>query len=267
MLSSNIKQDDFFLEMSRGNLPGKTYFHASSLVGSINNVEIVVRVEDTVLSAFVFPSNAGESMEIVSSSINDVAVTGSGCRTVNIGYLDIDFLEQTLTVSLNGTTPVALVPINPLKPIARINRMAGMTFGTGNISAGNIDVRKVGTTTSNIYRRIATGDSRAKSSVFTVPANKGFFLQEWHFAASAATAGHFANFKLWTNGEASVFPVLGSFTRSIILGLCQDAHVVDDFPIPLRFLPRSDIYCSVVSDAGGAAVTAITEYYGWFETI
>ena len=130
-----------------------------------------------------------------------------------------------------------------------------------------LPICKVGTTTSNIYRRIAAGDSRAKSSVFTVPANKNFFLQEWHFAAAAATAGHYASFKLWTNGESSAFPVLGSFTRSIILGLCQDAHAVDDFPIPLKFLPRSDIYCTAVSDAGTANVEAQVEYYGWFEVI
>ena len=179
MLSSNIKQDDFFLEIARGNLPGKTYFHASSIVGSVNNVELIVRIEDTTASAFVFPSNLGESMEVVSNNVNDVAITGSGCRTVSVGYLDSDFLEQTVNVSMNGTTPVPVVPVNVLKPIVRVNRMAGITFGNGvNVTAGNIDIRKVGTTTTNIYRRIGIGDSRAKSSVFTVPANKNFYLQE-----------------------------------------------------------------------------------------
>lgn len=267
MLSSSISQRDFFIEVSRGRIPGVTYFHGSSIVGSINNIETVVRVEDTADSAFVLPDDAGENMEVVSNSIND-STSGSGCRTISIGYLDTDFLEQTVVVGLNGATPVPVTPINPLKPIARVNRMAGMTFGPGvNISAGNIDVRKVGTTTENIYRRIGAGDSRAKSSVFTVPANKNFFLQSWHFASSAAVAGHYASFKLWSNGESSIFPVIGAFNRSLILGLTQDAHVADDFPIPIRFLPKSDIYSTVVSDAATANITAIVEYYGWFEEI
>jgi hypothetical protein len=268
MLSSHIRVSDYYLDISKGLIPGVSSFHLSAAVSPVNNVELVVRTEDTAASAFVFPANIGESMEVVSSSANDASPSGSGCRTVSIQYLDTDFLEQTVTVALNGTTPVPIVPVNPLKPIARVNRMAGITFAPGvNVAAGNIDVRKVGTTTTNIYRRIGVGDSRAKSSVVTVPANKNFFLYSWHFAISASAVGHYGLFKFWTNGEATVFPTLGAFCRSINLGITQDNHITNDFPVPLRFLPMSDIYTTVVSDSGSAAAIAIAEYYGFFVTI
>jgi hypothetical protein len=268
MLSSNIGKSDYFLQISRGLVPGATYFHNSAVCPDVDNVELIVRHTTQPITSFVLPANSGESMEIVSSSANDAYPSGTGARTARIIYLDTDFLEQTVDVNLNGTAPVAITPVD--KPIARVNRLGLISFGGSTLvkgADGRIDVRKVGTTTTNIYRGVAAGATRAHSSVYTVPANKQFFMYSWHFFISVASGAHYGYFKLWTNGEVSSFPTLGTFPRYIILGITQDAHDEDDFDIPLRFMPKADIFSSVVSDTGSANAIAGVEYYGFFEEI
>lgn len=111
------------------------------------------------------PQNVAVNMELVSSSALDTAV-GTGARTVFIAYLDALYVAKTVTLTLNGTAPVALP-----EPVMRINGMQVVTNGTfGSANLGNLSIRAVGGTGAT-YSYAEIGDGTARSSMYTVPAN------------------------------------------------------------------------------------------------
>lgn len=110
----------------------------------------------------------GVAMEVVSSSANDTAA-GTGARTVTISYLDGTYAAQSVTLSLNGTTPVALPGT-----IMRVNSLRVATSGTfGGSNLGNISVRFAGGAGAT-YAYLRIGNGLARSSLYTVPAGQTF---------------------------------------------------------------------------------------------
>lgn len=112
------------------------------------------------------PTTAAVSMEVVSSSANDTAA-GTGARTVSIDYLDAAYAAQTVVLTMNGTTPVAM-PV----PVMRVNGMRVATSGTfGGNNIGNLSLRLAGGLGATFaYLRAGIGLSR--TSLYTVPAGR-----------------------------------------------------------------------------------------------
>src|SRR5437870_2567520 len=73
---------------------------------------------------FIPKAQAAVSMEVVSSNVNDTSA-GTGARTALITYLDSAYASKTITLSLNGTTAVALP-----ETVFRINNFLVATAGT-----------------------------------------------------------------------------------------------------------------------------------------
>lgn len=114
---------------------------------------------------FIPKPAAAIAMEVVSDNANDAAA-GTGARTVVIGYLDGTYTAKTATITLNGTTPVAM-PENVL----RVNSMVVAAVGTvGSNNAGNISVRAAGGLGAT-YNYMPAGIGISRSSMYTVPAN------------------------------------------------------------------------------------------------
>lgn len=111
------------------------------------------------------PQNVAVPMELVSSDTRDSAAD-VGARTVSVTYLDSLYVSHTVTLTLNGTTPVAL-PEN----VMRINALSVLTSGTfGGTNLGNLSIRATGGAGATFaYMKIGVG--LARSSMFTVPAN------------------------------------------------------------------------------------------------
>jgi len=109
------------------------------------------------------------AQEIVSSSANDAAA-GTGARTVLISGLNSSYNEISETVTLSGTTPVALT-----KTYLRINAMAITLAGSGGVNAGNLTVRTVaGSTTLAV---MAAGENTLLQGVYTIPNKyRGYLL-------------------------------------------------------------------------------------------
>lgn len=105
---------------------------------------------------------AATALEVVSSSAND-AVAGTGARTVLVVGLDANFNPVSQTVTLNGLTPVALPT-----PLLRVNSAVIMSAGSGEVNAGNIDVRRVAGGT--VQCRLPAGYGISRQSIYTVPA-------------------------------------------------------------------------------------------------
>lgn len=104
------------------------------------------------------------NLEIVSSSASDTAL-GVGARTVSVLYLDADWKQKTVTMTLNGTTPVALP-----EPVIRVNTILVTSSGstTGGANVGNISVRVAGGLGATISYMLA-GQGADRSSLYTCP--------------------------------------------------------------------------------------------------
>ena len=115
-----------------------------------------------------FPTNA-QTVSVVSASTNDTAA-GTGARTAIFYGLDANWAEINETVTLNGTTPVALT-----NQYIRMFRGVVLTAGTNNNNVGALSVTN-GAGTVAIY--IAADDGQTQHSVYTIPAGKsGYFVK------------------------------------------------------------------------------------------
>lgn len=110
------------------------------------------------------PPAGGVLMELVSDSVNDTAA-GTGARTVTIAYLDANYVAASITLTMNGTTPVAVGV-----PILRINNMIHASAGSNEINVGNISLRTVGGAGAT-WSYMKAGVGVAQSSLLTVPDN------------------------------------------------------------------------------------------------
>lgn len=135
---------------------------------------------------FFTPVTTADSLEIVSTSANDVAA-GTGTKTVGILYLDANGNWSEFTATMNGTTPVAV----GIQASAIISIYA-KTGGSSLYSAGAIVLRKVGTTT--IYDQITANSNHSQSGRFTCPRGYYAVLIDLHVSVQ----GHPIEIKLRT---------------------------------------------------------------------
>ena len=207
---------------------------------------------------YIWPAVA-QQMEIVSSSANDIDVTGSGARTILISYLTADFTEKSETIALNGTTPVPTVATD----IYRINSMIVLTAGTGLKAAGNISLRNLADTP--IYEQIAMGGTAAKTIIYTVPKNKVLFITSLTFSAGANATGKRVTFT--TRGTYD--PIRKTLPTTRIFYPYTETSIVDSAPVvtldsPSRFPTGTDLKISVQGESG-VVCTAMAR--GWIESV
>ena len=152
-----------------------------------------------------FPVYAtGEALEVLSSDTNDTSA-GTGARTIKLYVCDNDGTIDSTTVTLNGTTPVALADTS----VARVLDMWCDSYGSGATNAGNIFVRKV----SGVGRMgIAAGDKRAAPGYTTIPSGyiglyRGFELCNSGTISGAPTI---INYRI----EADINPATGALDEN-----------------------------------------------------
>jgi len=156
----------FNIEVARGAITG--YEHVV-IVGV--NPAVSKTFEDLwdVGGNFSFPT-AGETWEILSSSASDTSA-GTGARTVLISGLDDSYVEQTETVTMNGTSAVTTARTDWF----RIRSVIVTSCGSGQTNAGDITIRVSGGGASRSL--ILTGNGQTFNGFFTVPAGKTLLVQ------------------------------------------------------------------------------------------
>ncbi len=113
-----------------------------------------------------------ESFEIVSNNAADAAA-GTGTRTVEIVYIDLNYAMVTTTVTMNGLTPV---PIGVLGA-RMILWMEARTGGTSQVSVGRIFLRFTGG--GEVQEVISEGGNKSLSCRFMVPDGYEAFVPSW----------------------------------------------------------------------------------------
>lgn len=213
------------------------------------NADVDIGTEDiwTGGGAYPFPA-AAAATTIVSSSANDTAA-GTGARTCRVVGLDANFKLVSEVVTLNGTTPVALVGV-----FFRILHAYVLTAGSGTTNAGAVDVKH----TATVIATIVASQGRTQMAIFCAPAiPAAWCIKKFSACATNAVAGA-VRINLWTRKTGAVWQiravtsVYGTTNNSVIFELAS--------PIPLE--AGEDVRLEATSTADNTAVAASLEIHG-----
>lgn len=167
---------DYFSEVNKGNIPGEALV---PVLGSIESTAGGGTFEDwRYLGGTMSRAASAETWEIVSTDPNDTAA-GTGARTVVVPTLDANYVRGSQIVTLNGTTPVTLAGTH----IRPGNGAAVVTVGSSGVNAGDIKIRKAGTTIdADVRMLLPAGQCLSKDAHYTVPAGKtAYVVQATYF--------------------------------------------------------------------------------------
>ena len=198
---------------------------------------------------YTYPSSAGQ-LGISSSSVFDV-VGATGARTVEIFGLDGSYVEINETLAMNGQTTVQTT-----NSYLRIFRAIVRTAGAAAFNGGDIYVG-TGSVSSGVpatkYLKITAQQNQTLMALWTVPANKWFYLTHWQ-ATTFGQASQSLEFRLVARPENEVFQV----KRRILL-----FRSPVDWPqdIPQRFAPKTDI--EIRAKASGGSIDASASFQGY----
>lgn len=172
MTSIHQKGMDFDTAVGLGMIPGVRRVTA---LGNNPVIDQGTIPEDVWSVGGLYPwMTASTALEIISTSASDTAA-GVGARTVLIQGLDINYLEVNQTVTLNGTTAVAI----PL-PLLRVNSALIMSAGSTGVNVGDINIRRV--TGGTVQCQIPLGYGISRMALFTVPAGNTLSVHSILFA-------------------------------------------------------------------------------------
>lgn len=190
------------------------------------------------------------NLNLTSSDTNDVAVTGTGARTVRIYGLDDDWKEITEDIALAGQT--ASVTVNKY---FRLNKVEVLTAGTGGKNAGDIYL-STGPLSSGVpstvpatrtFAKIIAGANRTMTSCYSVPSGKSLVITH-SYAGSLAAVGDFILKKRPANGIW------------IPIGITSGAGVNNNAPIP-RVVPSKTDICAWGRSSGAVSQLCVFNCY------
>jgi hypothetical protein len=186
-------------------------------------------------AVYAFPSDSGESLELVSSAADTEEITIQG--------LDIGFNQQEDTVILNGTTPVAIPGT-----WTRVNRAFN---SNGTLFTGTVSVRQSGA--GPVYASLLPSHQQTSQAIYTVPSgHKGLILETNCAINRTGAASLAADFFLNVREFGKVF------RKKWHAGVQKDgtSHVKDDMPLPEPLNEKTDVKMSGVAgttDISGSA--------------
>jgi hypothetical protein len=161
-------------------------------------------------------------------------------------------------IVLNGTTAVDTVNTD----IYRINSFRVVVAGSSNATKGNLTIRADGAGLT--YSYISAGFTRARNSIYTVPAGKVLYVVQ--FTASWATTGN-ANKeygRLYT--RANIDPSTKFNTGRLFYPytevMIQNSTTVVHIEVPTKLPAGTDIKVSGIASATGVASIIMR---GWLE--
>lgn len=212
---------DFNYQVARGKVDGITLVNLYGFQANVDGTWIPVWENATT---YTYPSDAGSTMLLYSSSASDTAVS------VFIDGLDANYAMQSETLVLtNGTTGVTTT-----KSYRRINamRITGSNNPVGIIRLASSD--KVTT-----YAQINIGTGKTQWSMYTVPAGYTFYLNRVTAAASATSAAKVLGYRVFQqfNGLTSLL------LQSPWIDTYETARVV-----PNPYQEKTSIQWQVTSD-------------------
>ena len=186
----------------------------------------------------------------------------AGAHVVRLEYLDAAYAQQAEFLILNGTTVTTTTSSN----IFRIQSMRVVAAGSNGKPTGNITLRNLADTP--VYGYITAGFTRARNSVWTVPAGKTLYIYGVNVAF-----GHTQNnnqyCRIYTRATqyspasagAASFRTPGIFYPFSEI-ICSNSSSVINLDSPTKLGEKVDLKVSGIATAAGVATCALR---GWLE--
>lgn len=193
---------------------------------------------------------AAETVTIASASTDDAAA-GTGLRTCTIFGLDADWLLQSETITLNGTTDVESVG-----EYVRVFRLRGDTAGEDLFNQGEITI--TGSVSSAVYAVVPAGTNKTAICASTIPANKTGLITLASYSAGRTNGTDYAEMRLLTRPHEKAWE-----TRDYLdVGINTGSE-----PVSLHIVlpPKTDFKAHIASvSASNMAITARIEFW-WID--
>lgn len=255
--TDSVRIDLRMSDIAKGKVPGAGLIR---VVGRNPDVDDTREDVWPVGGTYVFPSDSGERMRVVSTSASDTLL-GTGVRTVDIHYLDNNGDQQVETVNMNGLSEVLTSAVN----IRRVNDFHTKTAGSSSSAVGEISLTNLAGTTT--YSYIEPTDNRARQAVFTVPRGKIALINDvW--AGGNSEGGMLSNFtEAYLRATCDVdgrelLPGIFNFKWGVIVA-SQTAGGLLASPVIMPAL--CDVKISTVSRAQTSNVRVVAGFSGWYE--
>lgn len=181
------------------------------------------------LDAFVWPATA-PATTMVSTSGTDVAAA-AGALTASAEGLDANYNLLSQTITLTGTTPVAMTALR------RCHRIKVLTAGSGGANVGAINVKHGSTAIASI---LATNNQTLMAG-YTVPTGYTAYMLNYYCSLNRNVATAQADVRLWARPFGEVFQLKHHIGISST-GSSKDLHTFSVAPV---FTEKTDIYLDV----------------------
>ena len=226
---------DFFFEVAAGNVSGHSSYNA---FGRNTNVGSTEEHLWEYGGTYTYSTTA-DIAQIASDSASDTV-------TIDIVGLDTDWNEQTVSVTLTGTTPVTIAPA-----FIRIFYFhnSGGTNLVGNVSivtSGGTFTAGVPDTASTVRGFMESDDNMSDMAMYTIPADKTGYIV---FGKTSASSGKDVTVKFIGRAFGGVFMV------KHVLDI-YSANYDYFFKAPMKMPEKTDLEVRAMSGAAGTKVSA-----------
>ena len=178
------------------------------------------------LTAFQWPATA-VTTTLVSTSGTD-APAAAGALTAQVDGLDTNYNLLSQTVTLNGTTAVAMTALR------RAHRIKVLTAGSGGVNVGAINVKHNSTAIASV---LATNNQTLMAS-YTVPSGYTAYMLSYYYSINRNVATGQADVRMWARPFGEVFQLKHHIGISTT-GSSKGEHV---FRVAFALTEKTDIY-------------------------
>ena len=191
IISAYVK--DFNTELALGNIEGSEIYLKFGEHCNLGVTKETLWCQEGIWQPLV--GTTGETMNIVSTSVQDVAVTGTGARSLVIYGLTTDDIQLTEIISLNGTTQVTTTNL-----FNHIHRVIVLTAGSTHNNVG--DITLTASTTGTIQSKIPAEGGITQQLFFKSPKNHKIQIRSGFMCVHTTDAK--VTFEMWYHYPSGV---------------------------------------------------------------
>lgn len=181
-----------------------------------------------------------------------------GALAMKVDYLTNTYVQRTLILPTNGTGAVTTLNDagTALSDLFRINSFRMIAAGTGNKPSGYWQLQTVSGGT--LWSYISLGFTRARNTMYTVPANKTLYVTSWNVGWSTPNDPKVQTARFYTraNVEPSTMFNTGNIFYPYTETIISNAQESIIFPIPTKLPQKTDIKVSGIAFSIGSGAAA-----------
>ena len=194
----------------------------------------------------------------------------AGCHAVYVSYLDNTYTpRKEIIVTNSGANGVLTINANYF----RINSLRVIAIGSAGKPTGTVAVMDNATPPTIIYSYISAGYTRARNSIYTVPAGKTLYITEWHlsFGANATNKNDYGRYYIraaqYTSEDGTV-QMRTNVTDGVVIWYNYAEVVTGNstapvhFDCPIRIREKTSLKISGVASGAGIVTSGLR---GWLE--